>query len=96
MKKLLELNTSGGQHCITCSLKQVFAYYGWNISEAMLLGEPGKEFRSIAGEWEEIASLFMELHETCRRERCGEISLIASRIADREEKLNRHILAHIA
>ncbi len=38
MKKLLDLNTSGGDHCITCSLKQVFGYYRWNISEAMILG----------------------------------------------------------
>ncbi len=74
--------------------------YGDFLTEAAELvpelAEPGKEFRSIAGEWEAIAALFMELYETGRRELCDHISLIAARIADREEKLNQYILARFA
>lgn len=39
MKKIIEeFETSGGKHCITHALKQVFTYYGHPLSEAMLFG----------------------------------------------------------
>ncbi|MDR2897241.1 MAG: BtrH N-terminal domain-containing protein [Spirochaetaceae bacterium] len=59
------------------------------------LKEPGAEFRSIAEDWEEIASCFMEIHNTCRRDRCDEISVLAARIAEREEAVARRILSQI-
>lgn len=39
MKKIVDgFQTSGGQHCITTALKQVFHYYGCTISEEMIFG----------------------------------------------------------
>lgn len=39
MKNVIEnFKPTGGMHCITHSLKQIFAYEGCPLSEAMLLG----------------------------------------------------------
>lgn len=39
MKKVLsDFKTSGGKHCITTALKQVFDYYGYVLSEEMIFG----------------------------------------------------------
>lgn len=39
MKKVIEdFIPQGGNHCITNSLKQIFSYYGYPISEAMIFG----------------------------------------------------------
>jgi len=39
MKHIIkEFNPQGGKHCITNSLKQVFNYYGYPLSEEMLFG----------------------------------------------------------
>lgn len=39
MEKLVSgFKTSGGKHCITTALKQVFEYYNYTITEEMLLG----------------------------------------------------------
>lgn len=39
MKKVIEdFNPHGGKHCITNSLKQVFTYYGYPLTEQMIFG----------------------------------------------------------
>lgn len=39
MKKLVnDFQPLGGKHCITCALRQIFTFYGYPISEAMLFG----------------------------------------------------------
>ncbi|MDR2043125.1 MAG: BtrH N-terminal domain-containing protein [Clostridium sp.] len=39
MKKIIkEFTPQGGRHCITTSLRQIFDYYGYTLSEAMLFG----------------------------------------------------------
>ncbi len=34
----IKLKPLGGEHCVTSSLKQVFQYFGYTISEEMLIG----------------------------------------------------------
>ena len=39
MEKIVDdFKTQGGKHCITNSLKQVFTYYGYAMSEEMMFG----------------------------------------------------------
>ncbi|MGJ0895711.1 BtrH N-terminal domain-containing protein [Thomasclavelia ramosa] len=39
MQKIIEnFTTQGGKHCITNSLKQIFSYYGYSLSEEMMFG----------------------------------------------------------
>jgi len=39
MQKIIESFTpQGGKHCITTSLKQIFAFYGHSLYEEMLFG----------------------------------------------------------
>lgn len=39
MKKIInEFKTSGGKHCITTALKQVFEYYNYSLTEEMIFG----------------------------------------------------------
>ena len=46
---LLFIIPQGGKHCITNSLKQIFSYYGYLLSEEMMFGlASGNKAKEIA------------------------------------------------